>query len=93
MELSSSKKQKFLYSTLISLSAVAAGIVVKKGMDMIYEKVYRQDPPDQHANENVDLVKFLAYSVITGIAINLVKNSVMRSGTVLVEKKKGIEVA
>lgn len=93
MELSSSKKEKFLYSTLISLSAVAAGIVVKKGFDMIYEKVYRQDPPDQHPNENVDLVKFLAYSVITGIAINLVKNSVMRSGTVLIEKKKGVEIA
>lgn len=93
MELSSSKKQKFLQSTLISLSAVAAGIVVKKGMDMIYEKITRQDPPDQNPNENVDLVKFLAYSVITGIAINLVKNSVMRSGTVLIEKKKGVEIA
>ncbi len=92
MELSSSKKQKFLHSTLISLSAVAAGIVVKKGMDMIYEKIYRQDPPDQNADDNVDLVKFLAYSVITGVAINLVKNTVMRSGTVLIEKNKGIEI-
>lgn len=87
-----SKREKFLHSTLISVSAVAAGMVVKKGLDMIYEKIYRQDPPDQQHNENVDLVKFLAYSVITGVAINLVKNSVMRSGTVLIEKKKGLEI-
>lgn len=92
MNISGSKREKFLHSTLISLSAVAAGIVVKKGLDMIYEKIYRQDPPDQHNSENVDLVKFLAYSVITGIAINLVKNTVMRSGTVLIEKKKGLEL-
>ncbi len=92
MKISQSKREKFLQSTLISLSAVAAGIVVKKGLDMIYEKVYRQDPPDQHPDENVDLVKFLAYSVITGVAINLVKNTVMRSGTVLIEKKTGVEI-
>jgi hypothetical protein len=92
MKISPTKREKFLHSTLISLSAVAAGIVVKKGLDMIYEKIYGQDPPDQQSNENVDLVKFLAYSVITGVAINLVKNSVMRSGTVLIEKKKGIEL-
>lgn len=92
MEISNSKSEKFLQSTVISLSAVVAGIVVKKGFDMIYEKIYRQDPPDQHSDENVDLVKFLAYSVITGIAINLVKNTVMRSGTVLIEKNKGVEI-
>ena len=83
MEVSNTKKQKFLHSTVISLSAVAAGLIVKKGMDMIYEKIYRQDPPDQKSDENVNLLKFLAYSVITGIAINLVKDTVMRSGTVL----------
>lgn len=87
-----SNQEKFLQSTLISLSAVAAGIVVKKGLDMVYEKIYRQDPPDQHASENVNLVKFLAYSVITGVAINLVKNTVMRSGTVLLERKKPIAI-
>lgn len=92
MKLSDLKSEKFLQSTLISLSAVAAGIVVKKGFDMIYEKIYRQDPPDQHNSENVDLVKFLAYSVITGVAINLVKNTVMRSGTVLIEKQKDLEL-
>lgn len=92
MKLSDYTNKKFLANTAISLSALAAGFVVKKGFDMIYEKLYRQDPPDQQANENVDLVKFLAYSVITGVAINLVKNSVMRSGTVLVEKEEGIKV-
>lgn len=92
MELSDLKSEKFLHSTLISLSAIAAGMVVKKGFDMIYEKIYRQDPPDQNQSDNVDLVKFMAYSVITGVAINLVKNTVMRSGTVLIEKKKGIEL-
>ena len=92
MKLSDLKSEKFLHSTLISLSAVAAGIVVKKGFDMVYEKIYRQDPPDQTNSENVDLVKFLAYSVITGVAINLVKNTVMRSGTVLIEKQKGLEL-
>src|SRR5690606_6523854 len=92
MNTSGSKREKFFHSTLISLSAVAAGMVVKKGFDIIYEKIYRQDPPDQHTSENVDLVKFLAYSVITGVAINLVKNTVMRSGTVLIEKEKGIEL-
>ncbi|HLW18866.1 MAG TPA: DUF4235 domain-containing protein [Cyclobacteriaceae bacterium] len=92
MKPSNSKTGKFLESTVISLSAVAAGIVVKKGMDMIYEKIYGQDPPDQNSDENVNLVKFLAYSVITGIAINLVKNTVLRSGTVLIEKNKSVEI-
>ena len=92
MKSSDSKTEKFLQSTVISLSAVAAGIVVKKGLDMVYEKIYQQDPPDQHSDENVNLLKFLAYSVITGVAINLVKNTVMRSGTVLIEKKKGIKM-
>ncbi|MEX2591967.1 MAG: DUF4235 domain-containing protein [Anditalea sp.] len=92
MDLSSSKNEKFLQSMVISLSAVAAGILVKKGFDLIYEKIYRQDPPDQESDDNVNLVKFLTYSVITGIAINLVKNTVRRSGTVLIEKKKGVEI-
>lgn len=86
MGLSNLTNRSFLRNTAISLSALAAGIVVKKGFDLIYERIYQQDPPDQHPDENVDLVKFLAYSVITGIAINLVKNTVMRSGTVLMEK-------
>lgn len=89
MDLSFLKDKKNLHNTVISLSAVAAGLLVKKGFDMVYEKIYRQDPPDQNKDDNVDLVKFLVYSVITGIAINLVKNSVMRSGTVLVDKKLG----
>lgn len=91
MDLSSSKNEKFLESMAISLGAVAAGLLVKKGFDLIYEKIYHQDPPDQNSDDNVNLVKFLAYSVITGIAINLVKNTVMRSGTVLLEKHKGVE--
>lgn len=91
MDLSSSKNEKFLESMFISLSAVAAGLLVKKGFDLIYEKIYQQDPPDQNSDDNVNLVKFLAYSVITGIAINLVKNTVMRSGTVLLEKHKEVE--
>lgn len=74
---------------VISLSAVAAGLVVKKGLDFAYEKIYRQEPPDQVADDNVNLIKFIAYSVITGVAINLVKNSIRRSGTVLIEKKIG----
>lgn len=89
MDFSFLKDKKNLHNTVISLSAVAAGLLVKKGFDMIYEKIYRQDPPDQNKDENVDLVKFLVYSVITGVAINLVKNSVMRSGTVLVDKNLG----
>ena len=92
MKLAKTKNEKFLQSMVISVSAVAAGIVVKKGFDLLYEKIYQQDPPDQNTNENVNLVKFLAYSVITGIAINLVKNTVQRSGTVLLEKGKGLEV-
>src|SRR5690606_27973311 len=92
MKLAKTKNEKFLQSMAISVSAVAAGIVVKKGFDLLYEKIYQQDPPDQNTNENVNLVKFLAYSVITGIAINLVKNTVQRSGTVLLEKGKGLEV-
>ena len=92
MKLAKTKNEKFLQSMVISVSAVAAGIVVKKGLDLLYETIYRQDPPDQDSNENVNLVKFLAYSVITGIAINLVKNTVQRSGTVLLEKGKGWEV-
>lgn len=89
MDLSFLKDKKNLHNTVISLSAVAAGLLVKKGFDMVYEKIYRQDPPDQNKDDNVDLVKFLVYSVITGVAINLVKNSVMRSGSVLVDKKLG----
>lgn len=92
MDLASFKNKKNLYNVVISVSALAAGLVVKKGFDLIYEKIYRQDPPDQHSDDNVNLVKFLAYSVITGIAINLVKNTVMRSGTVLIEKNKGLEL-
>ena len=89
MNFSDFKKKEFLQSVVISLSAVAAGLLVKKGLDFTYEKIYRQEPPDQVADENVNLIKFIAYSVITGVAINLVKNTVMRSGTVLVEKKIG----
>jgi hypothetical protein len=86
MDVSNSNSKKFLQSSVISLGAVAAGIIVKKGFDMIYEKLYGQDPPDQNSDDNVNLVKFLVYSVISGIVINLVKNSVRRSGTVLLEK-------
>lgn len=89
MDLSFLKDEKYLHNALVSLSAVAAGLVVKKGFDMMYEKIYNQDPPDQNKDDNVDLIKFLAYSVITGVVINLVKNSVMRSGNVLIEKKLG----
>jgi hypothetical protein len=92
MKLAKTKNEKFLQSMVISVSAVAAGMVVKKGFDLLYEKIYQQDPPDQNTNENVNLIKFLTYSVITGIAINLVKNTVQRSGTVLLEKGKGLEV-
>ena len=89
MDLSFLKDKKNLQNAVVSLSALAAGFLVKKGFDMVYEKIYRQDPPDQNKDDNVDLVKFLAYSVITGVVINLVKNSVMRSGIVLVDKKLG----
>src|SRR5690606_24954640 len=92
MKLAKTKNEKFLQSMVISVSAVAAGIVVKKGFDLLYEKIYQQDPPEQNTNEYVNSVKFLAYSVITGIAIKWVKNTVQRSGTVLLEKGKGLEV-
>jgi hypothetical protein len=87
MDLSFLKDKKNLHNTVVSLSALAAGLLVKKGFDLVYEKIYRQDPPDQNKDDNVNLIKFLAYSVITGVAINLVKNSVMRSGSILVDKK------
>ncbi len=86
-----SKTNKFIHSTIISLSAVAAGMLVKQGFDMVYEKIYRQEPPDRDA-DNVELVKFLAYSVITGIAINLVKNTVKKSGAILVEQKTDVDI-
>lgn len=81
------KNREFLQGALISLGAIATGFVVKKGLDMIYQKISKQQPPDQYDKENADLVKFLAYSVITGVVINLAKNAVMRSGTELIEKK------
>src|SRR5690606_11969800 len=86
-----SKTNKFIHNTIISLSAVAAGMLVKQGFDMVYEKIYRQEPPDRDA-DNVELVKFLAYSVITGIAINLVKNTVKKSGAILVEQKTDVDI-
>lgn len=85
------KSKKFLRGLVISLSAVATGFVVKKGLDMVYEKISKQQPPDQYDRENANLVKFLAYSVITGVVINLAKNAVMKSGTELIEGK-GIDV-
>ena len=78
------KSKKFQQGLLVSLSAVATGFVVKKGLDMIYKKIAKQQPPDRYDWENADLVKFLAYSVITGVVINLAKNAVMKSGTELI---------
>lgn len=89
MDLSFLKDKKNLHNTVVSVSALAAGLLVKKGFDLVYEKIYRQDPPDQNKDDHVNLIKFVIYSVITGVAINLVKNSVMRSGSVLVDKKLG----
>jgi len=91
MDFGNLKSRKFLQGAVISLSAIATGFVVKKGLDMVYQKISKQQPPDQYDKENDDLVKFLAYSVITGVVINLAKNAVMKSGTELIEGK-GIDV-
>lgn len=71
----------------ITATAIGAGLLIKKGLESGYKRVYQEDPPNAYTDRKVEWSKALTWALVTGTLIYGVRLGIKRWGGKKIARK------